>query len=306
LRKQYGEKLLFSDLDLAVYAGQRLGITGPNGTGKTTLLRIILGQVRADAGTVYLNPAARIGYFAQEAADLDPDKRVVDEILALRPDLLERDARHYAARFLFTGAEPFKKVGELSGGEQSRVRFMRLILAVPDVLVLDEPTNHLDIPAREALEEALRDFRGTVITVSHDRYFLDQIVDKLVVMRSDGVRLYEGNYSYYLAQVEQQKAAEEAGRAALRKKGATPAAAARGKPKGKKSLPHQSPLAKLTIAELETYIAQREKRLAEVQNRFGDARLYRDAAAVQELRAAYETLRAELADAEAAWLERAE
>ncbi len=313
LRKQYGEKVLFTDLDLTVYAGQRLGITGPNGTGKTTLLRIILSQVRPDAGTVYLNPSARIGYFAQEVADLDPEKRVVDEILALRPDLLERDARHYAARFLFTGEEPFKKVGQLSGGEQSRVRFMRLILSMPDVLVLDEPTNHLDIPSREALEDALRDFHGTVVTVSHDRYFLDQIVDELVVMRSDSVRLYEGNYSYYLEQIEQQKAAEEATRTATRKKGATATSAVRQKPKRKGrsgatavSVVSRSPLAKLTLAELEAYIAQRETRLAEVQDRFGDAKLYRDAAAVQDLRAEYETVRAELAAAEAAWLERAE
>jgi ATP-binding cassette subfamily F protein 3 len=306
LRKQYGAKRLFADLDLTICAGERLGITGPNGTGKTTLLRIVLGQVRPDAGTVYRNPSARIGYFAQEAADLDPEKRVVDEILARRPDFLERDARHYAARFLFTGEDPFKKVGQLSGGEQSRVRFMKLILAAPDVLVLDEPTNHLDIPAREALEEALDDFGGTVVTVSHDRYFLDQIVDKLLVMRADSVRLYPGNYSYYLAQIEQQKAAGEAARAASRKKGVTASTAVRVKPKKKVAGRPDSPLAKLTLAELEAYITQREQRLASVQERFGDAKLYRDATAVSELRAEYETLRAELAAAEAAWLERAE
>jgi ATP-binding cassette subfamily F protein 3 len=308
LRKQYGEKLLFADLDLIVCAGERLGITGPNGTGKTTLLRIILDQVKPDAGTVYVAPTARIGYFAQEAADLDPDKTVIDEIVALRPAFLERDARHYAARFLFTDEDPFKKVGQLSGGEQSRVRFMKLILAAPDVLVLDEPTNHLDIPSREALEEALLDFVGTVITVSHDRYFLDQIVEKLVVMRPESVRLYHGDYSYYVEQIEQEKAAEDAAREASRsRKGATavPAVRARRKKTGQPATP-RSPLARLTLAELEAYITLREERLAQVQERFGDAKLYRDATAVNDLRAEYETLTEELAAAEAVWLERAD
>jgi ATP-binding cassette subfamily F protein 3 len=308
LRKQYGEKVLFGDLDLIVCAGERLGITGPNGTGKTTLLRIILGQVQPDAGSVYLAPTARIGYFAQEATDLDPDKTVVDEIVALRPTFLERDARNCAARFLFTGEDPFKKVGQLSGGEQSRVRFMKLILAAPDVLILDEPTNHLDIPSREALEDALLDFAGMVITVSHDRYFLDQIVEKLVVMRPDSVQLYHGNYSYYVEQMEQEKAAEEAARAVSRPRtGAAAGSAVRGKRKkaGSPAAP-RSPLARLTLAELEAYITEREQRLTKVQDRFGDAKLYRDATAVNDLRAEYETLRAELDAAEEAWLERAD
>jgi ATP-binding cassette subfamily F protein 3 len=310
LRKQYGDKVLFDDLELIVHAGERLGITGPNGTGKTTLLRIILGEVRSEAGSVYVAPTARIGYFAQEPAELDPGQTIVDAICELRPDFLERDARNYAARFLFTDEDPFKKIGQLSGGEQSRVRFMKLILTAPDVLILDEPTNHLDIPSREALEQALLEFAGTVVTVSHDRYFLDRVVDKLLVMRTEGVQLYHGNYSYYIEQVERVRAEEEAARAAARDSKAAAArgagAAARGKRKPPKPGGPRSPLLKLTLAELEAYIAEREGRLAKVQERFGDPRLYRDVAAVNELRAEYDALREELAAAEAMWLERAE
>ena len=307
LRKQYGEKVLFSDLDFAVYTGQRLGITGPNGTGKTTLIKIILGQVAADAGSVYLAPAARIGYFAQESSGLDPNRTVADEIRSVRTDFLERDARNYAARFLFTGEDPFKRVGQLSGGEQSRVRFMKLILAAPDVLVLDEPTNHLDIPSREALEEALLDFAGTIVAVSHDRYFLDRIAERLLVMRPDTVTAYHGNYSYYIAQVEQARAAEEAariaekeaarGKAAKRRRGGT-------SPRSEKGAQPRSPFAKLGLEELETLIAEREARLRTVHERFGDPQIYRDVAAIAELRAEYESLTEELAAAESAWLEK--
>ena len=149
LCKRYGEKTLFTDLSLQLPAGRRLGITGPNGTGKTTLLRIVLGTVPADSGAYRFSAGAAVGYFAQEATELDPDKTVVQEIVATRPDLLESQARSYAARFLFRGEEPFKRVGLLSGGEQSRVRLMKIILTSPNVLILDEPTNHLDIPSRE-------------------------------------------------------------------------------------------------------------------------------------------------------------
>ena len=291
-----------------MHTGQRLGVTGPNGTGKTTLLRIILGQVTADAGSVYVNPGARIGYFAQESSGLDPDKTIIAEICALRPDFLERDARNYAACFLFTGEDPFKRVGQLSGGEQSRVRFMKLILAAPDVLVLDEPTNHLDIPSREALEEALLDFPGTIIAVSHDRYFLDRIAGRLLVMRTGDVKLYAGNYSHYIAQVEQARAVEEAEREAARQ--AARAKAARGhggrltSAKGGSRVAR--PFAKLKLDELETLIAEREGRLAELHQRFGDPQVYKNVAAIAELRAEYETLTEELAAAEAAWLERME
>jgi ATP-binding cassette subfamily F protein 3 len=302
LAKQYGEKVLFRDLSVEVFGGQRLGITGPNGTGKTTLLRILLGQVAADAGTVWRSPTVRIGYFAQEPEELAADRTVVQEILALRGDFLERDARHYAARFLFTGDDVFKQVGQLSGGEQSRLRLMKLILTAPDVLVLDEPTNHLDIPSREALEAALAEFPGAVLVVSHDRYFLDRVVQKLLVLRPGAHRLHPGNYSSYIAQVEQEEAARQAEQPARR----SPARVGKAAGRAKQPRPPASPLARLPLEELERYIAEREERLAAVQQRFGDPAVYRERAALDRLRAEFDTLRAELDAAMAVWLDRAE
>jgi ATP-binding cassette subfamily F protein 3 len=308
LCKQYGDKVLFTNLSLEVPAGRRLGITGPNGTGKTTLLRIVLGHVPADTGAYRFAAKAAIGYFAQETADLDPDKTIVQEIVASRPDLLESQARSLAARFLFRVDDPFKRIGQLSGGEQSRVRLIKLILAAPNVLVLDEPTNHLDIPSREVLEQALLEFPGTVIAVSHDRYFLDRICDRLLVMRLNQHALYQGNYSYYIEQVERERAAAEAA-------GADAAAAqtGRSKPRGRPRAPAARPagqplsrFAKLKTEELEALIIEREAKLANVHQRFGDAQLYRDPEAIKSLHEEYDALRSELAEAHAEWDRRAE
>ena len=307
LGKQYGDKVLFRDLALEVWGGQRLGMTGPNGTGKTTLLRIILGQVAPEAGTAKLAATARVGYFAQEPDGLDPDKTIVQEICAVRGDFLERDARHYAARFLFTGEDVFKRVGQLSGGEQSRLRFMKLILAAPDLLILDEPTNHLDIAAREALEQALADFPGTVIAVSHDRYFLDQVAEKLLVIRSEEHQLYHGNYSYYIAKVEEAQAAaaaaaQAAAVAARQKQRKTAGSRSRG---GAKAAGPRSPFARMPLEELEAYITAREERLEVLHERFGDPAVYRDPAAITQLKADFDVLKAELTAAEQAWQQRA-
>ncbi len=303
LRKQYDDKLLFSDLDLTVFSGQRLGITGPNGTGKTTLLKIVLGEVEADAGATKVAQTARVAYFAQDATGLDPERTVIDEIISVRGDFLERDARNYAARFLFHGEDPFKKTSQLSGGEQSRVRFMKLILGAPDVLILDEPTNHLDIPSREALESALAEFKGTVITVSHDRYFIDQTVERLFVLREEGHRLFAGNYSYYIEQIERERAEAEA--AAMAKAGTPRKGGRRGSQTRAKDQP-TSPFAKMKLVDLEAYIAEREEQVAEFNERFADPDVYKDAELIMRLRVEFDTVREELAAAEQAWLERAE
>ncbi|HRS28010.1 MAG: ABC-F family ATP-binding cassette domain-containing protein [Phycisphaerae bacterium] len=310
LSKAYGEKRLFTDLSLTVPAGSRLGITGPNGTGKTTLLKIVLGQVRADAGEFDLDVKASVGYYAQEATELDPNRTVVQEILTVRQEWLESHARSYAARFLFRGEDPFKRVSQLSGGEQSRVRLMKIILANPNVLILDEPTNHLDIASREVLEEALLEFPGTIIAVSHDRYFLDRICDHLLVMRSNEHALYDGNYSYYIRQVEAER--ESAAMAAGAEK--RPKAAKGGKtPRGggqdaaaAVEKPQRTRFHKLRLEELEQLIIDLETRLMELHERFGEPELYHDATGVSELREEFDAVQAELAEAEQEWNARAE
>lgn len=303
--KRYDDKALFEGLSLEVGAGQRLGITGPNGTGKTVLLKLILGEAPADGGHIEVDPKAVIGYYAQEGEELDPQATVLSEITTARPAFSERQARSFLARFLFTGDDVFKSVGELSGGEQSRVRLAKLILASPDVLVLDEPTNHLDIPSREALEQALQEYAGTIIAVSHDRYFLDRIVKRLLVMRLCEHAQYEGNYSDYINRVEAQAESQRAAVAAERptgRKRAEPAVSSRDRT----GCRERSRFHRLTLEELEAFIIQREEALREFEARFADPAVYRDAAAIARLRAEFETLRRELAEAEAAWEERVE
>jgi len=296
LAKAYGDHKLFADLSLIVPYGERLGITGPNGTGKSTLLKIAMGQVTADAGATRIAPKASIGYFAQDIGELDPERSILEELLAIRPDLKEGGARDYAARFLFRNDDVFKLIRLLSGGEQSRVRLMKLILSNPNVLLLDEPTNHLDIPSREVLEEALLEFPGTIIAVSHDRYFLDRLCERLLVLRAGGHVIARGNYTAYIEQLEREKAAAEA---AATKAKATDRAAAPAKPAKPKSR-----FAKMKLDELEAFIIEREAKLEAVHARFGDASIYADGAAVAQLRADFDALKAELTEAEAEWYAR--
>jgi len=300
LAKRYDGKTLFSDLFFTVPTEQRLGITGPNGTGKTTLLKIVLGHLAPDTGTYAFTAKAKVGYFAQETTELNPDHTIIDEIRTVRPDMLEAQARSFAARFLFRDEDPFKRIGQLSGGEQSRVRLMKIILQTPNVLVLDEPTNHLDIPSREVLEEALLQFSGTIIAVSHDRYFLDRICNRLLVMREDCQTFYNGNYTAYIEQIERERTEAEAPVTPQRNTG-RPAhrdTALPAKPKKPSSR-----FARFSLEELEAFIMNHETRLLELQERFGDPKVYQDASNLARLREELETVKSELTEAEEEWHE---
>lgn len=314
LLKQYGEKTLFSNLSFQMQSGHRLGVTGPNGTGKSTLLKIILGKVAPDAGAARLDSRTLTGYYAQEAADLDPQRTILDEIRAVRPSLSEQNARSLLGGFLFSGDDVFKRLGQLSGGEQSRVRLIKLILSAPQLLILDEPTNHLDIPSREALEDALADYPGTILAVSHDRYFLDKIVNRLLVIRPGRYALYQGNYSAYIEHVEQAAAQAKVQEAAAKdeksaKGGASGSGGGRSAEKRRSNnAPKRpkSPYDKFTLEELEALVLKHEKDLTALNERFADPAVYKNADEVMRLREQFETLKAEKDAAEQAWLERAE
>ena len=293
----FADTPLFAGVGFQVRLGERFGITGPNGTGKTTLLKIILGQLAATAGTVEIARKTRLGYYAQDAGVLDATRTIVDEIRAARTDFSEQDARSYLGRFLFHGDDAFKSLGSLSGGEQSRVRLASLILSAPDLLILDEPTNHLDIPSREAMEDALLEFGGTVIAVSHDRYFLDRIVERLLVMRREGCRLYSGNYTHYLEQVERERGQAEAETRPVKKAKAHAAE----RPKAKSS---RSEYDQLSIEQIEEMVMNREVRLAALHERFGDPAVCKDPEQLAELGEEVDALTAELAALDAAWRER--
>jgi ATP-binding cassette, subfamily F, member 3 len=301
LAMSYGPKRLFEGLTFSLQAGEAFGITGPNGTGKTTLLKNLLGQIPPAAGTIKYDIKRPIGYYAQEPRALDPNRSILDEILNVRPDLGAQQARAVLGRYLFTGEDVYKPLGKLSGGEQSRVRLATLILQAPEVLVLDEPTNHLDIPSREALEEQLLEFQGTIIVVSHDRYFLDRVVDRLLVMRREGCRLFNGNYSDYIATLDEERAAAD--RAAAEQAAAQRQARRPGGPKRKRE---RGPYDRLSFEEIEAGIIEREKLLTELGERFGDPELYKDVEALNTLKARIEQAKTELAALNVEWEERAE
>jgi ATP-binding cassette subfamily F protein 3 len=220
LSKSYDGKFLFENVNLDVYRHDRVGIIGPNGIGKTTLLRIILGQEDPTGGTAKLGYNLRVGYYDQEHASLNLDNTVLDEIWELRPDDTQGEIRSYMGRFLFSGDEVFKQISDLSGGEQSRVALSKLLLENANFLILDEPTNHLDISSKEVLEQALLEYPATAIIVSHDRYFLDKIVNKILFMDEDRSWLWNGNYTAYQEWKLEQKREEETRAAEERRKAA--------------------------------------------------------------------------------------
>lgn len=202
--KRYGERAIIRDFDYIVLKNQRLGIIGPNGCGKSTLMKILVGELKPDAGEVEIGDTIRIGYFAQEETQMDGGRRVLDYVKDLAEYVPTRDGHVSASqmleRFLFDSSMQYTPIARLSGGERRRLYLLRVLMEAPNVLVLDEPTNDLDIPTLTILEDYLESFPGIVITVSHDRYFLDNLVDRIFAFEGDGNLVqYEGGYSDYLA-----------------------------------------------------------------------------------------------------------
>lgn len=193
----YGTKELASNLNFSLMRGEVLGIIGGNGTGKTTLLRTILGQLRELVGKIHWGTKTDIGYYTQNLDDLEPRNEVIQELRRVAPLADNGELRSFLSRFLFFGEDVFKRVADLSGGEKGRLALSKLIYSRKNVLILDEPTNHLDIPSREALEAALDEYDGTILTVSHDRYFLDKIATQILAFEDQGVEVFNGNYTEY-------------------------------------------------------------------------------------------------------------
>jgi len=186
---------LVKNLDLTVYRGDRIGIIGPNGAGKSTLCKALVGRLAPLAGEVVVGGKVRVGYFDQKLADLDESNSLIDEIRSVRGDLNDDGARAWLGRFRFSGDDAFRRVKGLSGGERNRLALAKLALQPRNLLALDEPTNHLDIAAREVLESALAAYEGTIFTISHDRYFLDRICTKILILDGTTATLELGNYS---------------------------------------------------------------------------------------------------------------
>lgn len=286
LSMSYEARELFTDLNFTIYQHEKVGLIGANGTGKSTILKIILGQIKPINGQATIGSRVKIAYYDQEHRGLNLKNTVLDEIFR-NYDVNLNEARDLLARILFTGEDVYKIVGDLSGGERARIALLKIILDEPNFLIMDEPTNHLDIDSKNIVENLLDDFTGTVLVVSHDRYLLDKVCDRILELENGAVHDYLGNYSYYrekkaeLERIRLEKEAEEA--AKIKKKIAQKEA-----PKINKSK------IKAEIAAIEEKIAEKEERVGLLSEEMSKASSYQDEESGKALVAEYRALEAEI------------
>ena len=284
--KSFGEKHLFSGLTLHVRAGDRVALIGPNGVGKSTLIKLIVGEETPDTGDIRYGANVDIGYYDQHQSTLHPEKTVLDEVWDRFPRMEQSDVRGALGMFLFTGDDVFQPIRTLSGGEKGRVALTALMLRKDNVLLLDEPTNHLDMDSREVLEDALSGFGGTIITVSHDRYFINRVANRIIEMRPDGVTEYIGNYDDYVERksrpVEQEAVAGKT-RTELDKE------------KRREKLNKQAlRQLKVRAQEAERAVGLKEEEIAQLEAQMADPELYANAQRAAEINRAYQKAQAEL------------
>ena len=305
LHKSFDDLVLFRDLSLDLLAGEKLGITGPNGTGKSTFLRLAMGDDKSTDGLIRMGKFLSIGYLDQHAKQLNPANTVLEEAKQAREELTIEAIRNRLGGFHFTGDDVYKTISQLSGGEQNRLMLCKLVLAEHDVLILDEPTNHLDIASKEALENALKAFNGAVIVVSHDRYFLDRVVDKLLVVGANELGKKQlgqceiieggvGTYSRYAEAIDnriadREKQTNPSGQTKKPKRARSENAAGR-----QTTPPELKQFNKFSVDQIEEMIMQAEEDIAKMQDKFGDESVYKDHKLLEELHAAVENKKNEL------------
>ena len=280
ISKSFGEKHLFHDLTLRVRAGDRVALIGPNGVGKSTLIKIIVGEEQPDTGFIRYGSNVDIGYYDQHQSTLHADKTALDEIWDRFPQMEQSNVRGALGMFLFTGDDVFKPIHTLSGGEKGRVALTALMLRKDNLLLLDEPTNHLDMDSREVLEDALADFGGTIITVSHDRYFINRIANRIIEMQPDGVTEYIGNYDDYIERKNRPVAVEaEAGKTKTELE----------KEKRREKLSRQAlRQLKIRAQEAEKAVGVKEAEIAELEAQMANPSLYSDAQKSADVQRAYQ------------------
>ena len=273
LAMAYPDKVLFSGFTDTIYKGEKVGLIGGNGVGKSTILKIIIGHLQPTGGTVHLGARVKMAYYDQEHRQLNPDNKIIDEIV-YQYDVTLREARDLLAQVMFFGEDVEKRIGDWSGGEKARVALLKIILDKPNFLIMDEPTNHLDISSKEIVEQFLEEFPGTVFMVSHDRYLLDAICTRTIVLEDQKFSAYLGNYSYYrqkraeLERLAREKQEEEAQRSKSQAKQGK--AAVVEKPKINKSKVRKE------IEQLEEQIQAGELRAAELSELLADGATYQD------------------------------
>jgi ATP-binding cassette subfamily F protein 3 len=303
----YPDKELATDITFTLTRGEALGVIGPNGSGKTTFVKTLLGKLQPLAGETRWGTKVNIGYYAQQLDDLDERNEIIMELRRVAPSTVTAgELRGFLAKFLFVGDDVYKHVRDLSGGEKGRLALAKLIYSRVNVLILDEPTNHLDIPSREALEEALDAYEGTIITISHDRYFLDRVATQILALEGQGAaQHYDGDYTEYHDWKAAKRAEAASAKAAREKQASAPPpkttanaaaqgegtnAARKGKTPdgkgGKKKQPHGA--AVRTTQALESEIAEVEKRLAALSDELSRPEVARDAGRAMTLNDEYQ------------------
>ena len=285
--------------------GDRVALIGPNGVGKSTLFKILTHQLTPDRGSVKYGVNIDIGYYDQHQQNLNPANTVLDEVWNSFPSMEQSKVRGALGLFLFTGDDVFDTVGSLSGGERGRVALTKLMLRKDNLLLLDEPTNHLDMDSREVLEDALQDFPGTILAISHDRYFINRFADRVMVMNSDGVTEYLGNFDDYVEKRDRPQPPAPAAEGEV-----TRTAATRERKRDRQQAARAREL-QAQVKRAEEAIEENERLLRELEAKLADPATYADAEAARELgeryraeqarsESLYEALEAAEAEAEAA------
>lgn len=293
---------LFRNVTFDAKRGERLALLGPNGVGKTTLLRALIDKLPLRAGAVEWGAGVSIGYYDQEQRELNPDNTVLEELWSAFPTLPEAEIRTVLGNFLFSGEDVRKKVGSLSGGEKARVALSKLMLRRANVMVMDEPTNHLDLMSREVLEAALDEYDGTLLFVSHDRYFLNRIADRIVELNRDGVRHFLGNYDEMVAK-KQELQAWEASQAASPSSSASASApsAPANDYEAEKQLKREERAKQRKLEQAEAEIAKLEQELEALEREMASPELASDYVKLREKQELHERTKAALDQCYAAW-----
>ncbi len=297
LSKAFGDNRLFEDISFNIRLGDRVALIGPNGCGKSTLFKIILGKIPPSSGTVKTGTGVEIGYYDQELQSLDPNNTVLEELWRDFPQMRETEIRNALAARLFRGDSVYKSVGSLSGGEKGHLLLTKLVLANNNFLLLDEPTNHLDMPSREELERALLEFPGTILMISHDRYFLNKLANRVIAMESGGITEYLGNYDDYVNKKrELQALAEQKDKESVSK---TISREERRRPRMERERAREE---RERLENLEGQIHQMEEEIKELESLMADPALYDDVDRMLDVQQRYAQVKEELEELYSKWI----
>ena len=294
LQKGYGDRVLFSHVKLHLRAGDRVALIGDNGVGKSTLLKCIIGDERFDQGEIRLGSGVDIGYYDQHQAHLHEEKTVLDEVWDDFHRMEQSEVRGALGMFLFTGDEVFAPISTLSGGEKGRVALTKLMLRKDNLLLLDEPTNHLDMDSREVLEAALEDYPGTILAISHDRYFINRFATRVMVLEQGGVKEYLGNYDDYLEKINRGQAPDGD------QPQTTKTAQDKEKRRSREATQRLKAL-KAAVSEAVAAVAKAEQEQADLEALMAAPETYQDAAKAAELAKRYQQVQQEVARRYEVW-----